>query len=89
MSGFKSVTNLQLASPSELSGGIDKQRPHPDLNSMRFVDLDCRNRFRRQRRISVQVFDLKGRSPAWAKALFLKRILTLRAGATLFSCSWH
>jgi len=30
----------------------------------------------------MQVFDLKDRSPAWAKVLFLKRILTLRAGAT-------
>jgi hypothetical protein len=42
-----------------------------------------------KRRMSLQVFDLKGRSPAWAKALFLKRILTLRAGATLFPCTWH
>jgi hypothetical protein len=42
-----------------------------------------------KRRMSLQVFDLKDRSPAWAKALFLKRILTLRAGATLFPCTWH
>jgi hypothetical protein len=42
-----------------------------------------------KRRICLQVFDLKDRSPAWAKALFLKRILTLRAGATLFPCAWH
>jgi len=39
--------------------------------------------------MSLQVFDLKDRSPAWARALFLKCILTLRAGATLFSCAWH
>jgi len=37
----------------------------------------------------LQVFDLKDRSPAWAKAFFLKRIFTLRAGATLFPCAWH
>jgi len=42
-----------------------------------------------KRRIGVQVFDLKDRSSAWARALFLKRILTLRAGATLFPCAWH
>jgi len=37
----------------------------------------------------VQVFDLKDCSPAWAQALFLKRILALRASATLFPCAWH
>jgi hypothetical protein len=42
-----------------------------------------------KRRISLQVFDLKDCSLAWAKAFFLKRILALRAGATLFSCAWH
>jgi len=42
-----------------------------------------------QRRISSQVFDLKDRSPAWVKALFVKRIYTLRASATLFPCAWH
>jgi hypothetical protein len=41
------------------------------------------------RRMNLQVFDLKDRSPAWAQALFLKRIHTLRAGATLFPCAWH
>ena len=35
------------------------------------------------------MLDLKDCSPAWAQALFLKRILALRAGATLFSCAWH
>jgi len=37
----------------------------------------------------MQVFDLKDRPPAWVKALFVKRIYTLRAGATLFPCAWH
>ena len=37
----------------------------------------------------MQVLDLKDRSPAWVKALFVKRIYTLRAGATLLPCAWH
>jgi len=42
-----------------------------------------------KRKMILQVFDLKDRSPAWAKAFLLKRIFTLRAGATLFPCAWH
>jgi hypothetical protein len=37
----------------------------------------------------MQVLDLKDRSPAWVKALFVKRIYTLRASATLLPCAWH
>jgi hypothetical protein len=37
----------------------------------------------------MQMIDLKDFSPAWVKTHFVKRIYTLRAGATLFPCAWH